>query len=386
MAGAAHSLIDARGAAPAGWAGSEQRCQVAALRRDDGDLPVTEWDALGAAASMPNPFFERWSLLPALVACDPDSRVEIVCVRSQGRLIGLVPMTLSGDYYGYRVPHRSIWLHANAFCGAPLVAQGFEDAFWDALLGWADNASGYPLFLHLAALPSDGALYDSLKRCAGQRPAAVVMRESRALLTSALTPDAYYEEALSAKKRKELRRQFRRLGEEGTVSFDRRTDGVELDEWIDAFLELEMAGWKGAENSALGSAVATKEMFRQTMRGAAAAGRLERLTLSLDDAPIAMLANFVTPPGCYSYKTTYDERYARFSPGVLLQRENLDVLSREDIDWSDSCAAADHPMIDRIWREKRDVLRVSIALGGIVRRQAARALFAAETRSCVSDL
>ena len=38
----------------------------------------------------------------------------------------------------------------------------------------------------------------------------------------------------------------------------------------------------------------------------------------------------LTPPGAFSYKTAFDERYARFSPGVLLQRENLAMLERPE--------------------------------------------------------
>jgi hypothetical protein len=48
------------------------------------------------------------------------------------------------------------------------------------------------------------------------------------------------------------------------------------------------------------------------------------------------------------------------------------LLGRAGIDWVDSCAAADHPMIDHIWRERRPMGRLSIAIGGKLRR----ALFA----------
>ena len=92
-----------------------------------------------------------------------------------------------------------------------------------------------------------------------------------------------------------------------------------------------------------------------------------------------MLANFITPPGAFSFKTTFDERFARFSPGVLLQRENLDLLARGDIDWCDSCAAADHPMIERIWREKRAMVRVNVAIGGRLRRTLFRQMLRSET-------
>ena len=92
-----------------------------------------------------------------------------------------------------------------------------------------------------------------------------------------------------------------------------------------------------------------------------------------------MLVNFLTPPHAFSFKTAYDERFARYSPGVLLQRENLSIASREGIAWADSCAAPDHPMIDRIWREKREIARISIAIGGRARRAAAALLFRGET-------
>jgi hypothetical protein len=81
-----------------------------------------------------------------------------------------------------------------------------------------------------------------------------------------------------------------------------------------------------------------------------------------------MLATLIAPPGAYSYKTAFDERYARFSPGVLLQLENLALLERPGIRWADSCAAPDHPMIDSLWRERRAIGRYSIAIGGHARR------------------
>jgi hypothetical protein len=91
-----------------------------------------------------------------------------------------------------------------------------------------------------------------------------------------------------------------------------------------------------------------------------------------------MLANFVTPPGACAFKTAFDERYARFSPGVLLQLENLALLDREDIEWCDSCAAPDHPMIDGLWTERRAIGRFSVAIGGRARRAAFDRIVTAE--------
>ena len=75
-----------------------------------------------------------------------------------------------------------------------------------------------------------------------------------------------------------------------------------------------------------------------------------------------MLINFLSPPGGFSFKTAFDEDYARFSPGVLLQQANLDLLGDPAIAWVDSSAAPGHPMIDRVWRERRTLVWVNAAL------------------------
>lgn len=335
----------------------------------DMDQPeaIARWDALARQASEPNPFLESWYLLPALRALKP-ARVQLWCLEQSDALIGLLPVAATRSYYGRPIPHLAGWTHPNSFLGAPLVARGAEEAFWRAVLTHADTHAGLGLFLHLADLPLTGVLADALRSLLGQRPHGLVWREERAMLASPLSPEAYLEASMSGKKRKELRRQHARLSETGALAVERHRDATDLPAWIEHFLTLEAAGWKGKAGSALACRTDTAALFREAMCGAAQTGRLERLALTLDGQPIAMLANLLTPPMAFSYKTAFDEDLARFSPGVLLQRENLALLDDATIAACDSCAAADHPMIDHIWRERRAVGRVSIGIGGGLRR------------------
>ncbi len=341
-----------------------------------------EWDALAARASEPNPFFERWFLLPSLKHLGPGSQVNIKTLRIDGELLGLLPVSRVWNYYGYPLPHASVWLHANAFCGAPLVARGFERAFWGALLDHFDRHSRKAAFLHLPHLPAEGPVHAALDHvlCDTRRPAFTVETLERAMLAGDCEAETYLNASMSAKKRKELRRQRKRLEDEGSLSFERENglDGIE--QWIADFLRIEAAGWKGEAGSALANAPATQRFFTETLVEAARAGRLERLSLKLNGKAIAMLATFLAPPGAYSFKTTFNEAYARFSPGLLLQLENLDLLTRPGIEWADSCAVEGHSMIERIWREKRRLVSRNIAIGGPLRRAAFRTLMAYETR------
>lgn len=328
------------------------------------------WDALSARASTPNPFFEAWYLLPGLGRFDPYGRVQIAALLQDDAPVGLVPLQRARCYGRHPLPHLAVWLHANAFLGAPLVAEGAEEAFWEALLDWADRHAGTAAFLHVAALPLDASLTEALQAVGARQRRQVVLvhREERAMLSSPLGPAAYLEHALPGKKRKELRRQQARLAEQGELRVVRRGDETGIGLWIETFLALEALGWKGAAGSALACAGETAGLFRESMAAAAARGCLERLSLELDGRPIAMLATLISPPGAFSYKTAFDERYARFSPGVLLQLENLALLERPGVRWADSCAAPDHPMIDSLWRERRGIGRFSIAIGGAARR------------------
>ena len=376
-------------ATPAGGSRSVPQAQprvmaVRAVSWSAMDAPEARlaWDALAACAAEPNPFHESWYLLAALRALDPAGSVRLLRFEAQGELAGLLPLNTPGKYYRWPIPHLAGWVHGNCFLGAPLVARGLEPEFWRALLEWADANAARGLFLHLAQMPLTGPLYQALQTVLLEqgRLSATVHREDRAMLTSDLSPERYFEASLSGKKRKELRRQQARLSELGAVGFVRTSDDAGLARWIEDFLALEHSGWKGTNGSALGSHQTTTRMFKEALSGAATQGRLERLTLTLDGEPIAMLANFITPPGAFSYKTAFDERYARYSPGVLVQRENLALLGADGIDWCDSCAAADHPMIDHIWRERRPIGRLSIAIGGKLRRGLFARLVRAELR------
>ncbi|MCX7676080.1 MAG: GNAT family N-acetyltransferase [Alteraurantiacibacter sp.] len=348
-------------------------CQLRARNWHECSTPafVARWDELARHASGPNPFYESWYLLPSLHALDRHGQVKLLCLEHSGRLLGLMPMHRARSYYGYPLPHWQNWVHNNCFCGLPLVAAGEERAFWQALLEWCDSHAGSALFLHLAQMPAHGALNDGLHAAlAGKdRPAATVLSEERAMLSTNLAPHAYLEASLSGKKRKELRRQQRRLAEAGYLRVERLRSEEGLSDWIARFLALEASGWKGTAGSSLAANPATAALFRESLEGAAARGRLERLSLLLDEEPVAMLATFLTPPGAYSYKTAFDERFARYSPGVLLQCAALDVIADPSIDWVDSCARPDHSMIDHLWRERRAMASHSIAIGGRLRRQ-----------------
>lgn len=323
------------------------------------------WVDLARHASEPNPFAESWFLRPAIRHFADNAFGKMIGVFERTELIGLLPITTVHHYGRLPINHVENWLHYHCFYGAPLIRRGREARFWDAALNTLDMAQWAPNFLHLVGLDPNCAAFQSLHDA---RRTDVVHRSERAMLQTDLNAESYLLLNLRAKKRKEFRRLRSRLEALGVVEFSVLPRKASIAEWTKDFLALEGSGWKGREGSALRSSPATAAFFAEIVSGAHAAGKLEMLKLTVDGKPIAMLVNFLTPPGSFAFKIAFDEEYARFSPGVLIKIENLKILDRPEISWSDSCAAEDHPMINSLWAERRAIVRVTVPLTGARRR------------------
>ena len=345
-----------------------------------GPVLDAHWDRLAASCAVPNPFYERWYLTPSFRHFDPGGEVRLATLVVGGNLVALMPLARKSRYYGLPLPHLTNWQHPNIFCGEPLVVAEHADAFAQELLGWCDSNPQQALFLSLSGLPRDGLAFDAISTAAGRngRSARMVQAIERAALHRGPTPQEHLRQALERKRRKELQRKRRRLEEAGTLVFSRQSDATDLTPWIDEFLTLEASSWKGEQGSALASAPATEALFRESLEGAARAGKLERLAFHLDGRPVAMLSSFLSGSQGFGFKTAYAADLAKLSPGMLLQVENLAILEHDDIVMSDSCAAPDHPMIGQIWPHRRKIALLSVAIGGALRRAVGAGLIALE--------
>ncbi|WP_041390543.1 GNAT family N-acetyltransferase [Sphingobium chlorophenolicum] len=331
------------------------------------------WAALADQAAEANAFYTPEMLCAALDHLASGTTVRMLEAQRDGELIGLMPVVVAARHG--RLPLRCVanWMHDHCFFGAPLIRRGEEVAAWRSLLGQLDEAPWAPGFLHLRGLDAAGANAAALEAlCVEQRRGRQeVHRYDRAMLRSELDADAYWESHVRAKKRKELRRLQKRLAELGRVESRLLADGADLALWCGEFLALEASGWKGGEGSALACKADDAAFFRAACTAAFESGRLHFLRMDLDGRAIAMLVNFRHGEGAFSFKIAFDEALGRFSPGVLIEIANLHaVLGSSDIGWMDSCAAADHPMIDSLWAERRTITQYRIALRGAKRSMA----------------
>lgn len=359
-----------------GSAPAEARCRVVVLDRPgDLDAYAVAWAALAEAAVEPNVFFEPWFLRPVLrtFASGADLALVLVLGEPEGppartprnELWGLFPLQRRGPCSDLPLTHFRLFQHDYSYVPVPLVHRDHAPEVITAFVDWMLRQRRCPPLLAIDDFPVGGPFHQLLIDELGVRQSHVFVRDrwSRALLRPNCAADQYEARALAGKHRKEMRRQQRRLGELGQLEFTVLGPDDDADAWLAEFVALEASGWKGREGTALGSRIPDTLFFREMARACHAAGRLTATALRLDGRALVMQVLLRSGSGAFAFKIGYDEAYARYSPGVLLELDLIErVANHRFADWIDSAAARNHSMINRLWTERRSIERWLIGL------------------------
>jgi CelD/BcsL family acetyltransferase involved in cellulose biosynthesis len=324
-----------------------------------------EIDALARTAIEPNVFYEGWMLQPALELLQPERPCFAVVRDGAGDLTGLFPFQIYPRLHGLPIRNLRSLHHDYCFLRTPLISARYAQETLLALFDWVQSGQAPAATLELVAVSADGIFSQLLATAIARRPRWTIHTElqERALFLPQKNPDT----GVSGKHRKELRRLERRLAEHGDISYRALSDSEPFEPWVDRFLDLEASGWKGRGGTALGSDERSRQYFQRVASEARKRGRIQMLALDLAGAPIAMKCNFLAGAGSFAFKIAHDERYAKYSPGVLLELYNMEQLASAcpGVTWMDSCAKPQHFMINRLWTERRVLANHVLASGRI---------------------
>ena len=319
--------------------------------------PLAEpWRALAGRALEPNVFYEPAFALAAAPVFGRDVAAGLVWSRTApARLLGFFPWRIERRRYGSGPPVLVGWTHPFAPLGIPLVDR---DAGTAVIAAWLDHLAeraDLPPLLLLPYLPTTGALAQALAAALAARGGKTVELggHQRALLAPRDGREDYLERAIGTKKRKELRRQRKRLADAGPLASRLVHAGGAVAAALADFLALEASGWKGRAGTAARTDDAVRSFMEQAVTELAREHKAEVARLTLAERPIAALVTLRSGDTAWCWKIAYDEAFARASPGVqLILEATRALLADRSIVRVDSCATAGHPMIDHIWRER----------------------------------
>ncbi len=316
-----------------------------------------QWRELAGRALTPNVFYEPAFALAAAPVFGRDADAMLVWSGTSPRkLLGLFPARIERRRYGIRPPVLVGWTHPYAPLGVPLVEREAAEPVIATWLAHVASDSRLPGLLLLPYLPQDGpfATIVAAMLLRARMPGADFNRHRRALLAARGGERSHYlERSLSAHKLKELRRIGRRLADRGALMFTAATEPAAVSAAFDDFLALEASGWKGRAQTAAAGHAEIGNFMRTALCALAAEGKAAINRMLVDGRAIAVAITLRSGDCAWFWKIAYDEQFARYSPGVMLSvalTENL--LDDPNFVRADSCAAANHPMIDHIWRER----------------------------------
>jgi CelD/BcsL family acetyltransferase involved in cellulose biosynthesis len=313
---------------------------------------IAAWDELAGRAVEPNPFFEPAFALAAARAF-PNAPAHLLAVEGGEGWIGAMPVQFKPRFGGTLRMLRT-WDHPYSFLGTPLVDADGVGEFAAAIVECVAER-GYSRFAALEGC-GEGIVLHALREQAKADPRTTIVYESphlRAALERRPTDD--YLAGMKPRHRRETNRQRRRLGEElgGELEAVDRSDDPAA---VEDFLRLEASGWKGRNGTAMADREADATLLREICTGFGAHGRLQLLSLGTGERPAAMKVNIGAGDTLFCFKIAYDEELSRFSPGILLELDNVDAFHRHRGErLMDSCAQPHNEMINRLWPDRRSI-------------------------------
>lgn len=336
---------------------------------------VSDWEKLAETAVEPNIFYEPWFLMPAAEAFAGDHRLEFIFIFADDPafmggpkiLCGFFPLERRNRYHGLPVSVLSLWKHVHCYLCTPLIKRGYGSECLETFFDWLGTDAGSSSLMEFSLIRADGPFRQLLVERFHERATLTYTAEShtRAFFCPATNAEQYLENALPLKQRKVLKRREAQLHMNGPLEYVSLEREGDVQSWIAGFLELEAAGWKGKEGSALACDERNRTFFTAIATAAFQRHRLVMLALYHKQRPIAYRCSLLAEPGSFSFKIAYDERCARYSPGVLLHVENIRYLhSRPEIRWMDSCTSPDNSMLNHLWPDRRAMMTLVVGTGG----------------------
>nr|WP_292234983.1 GNAT family N-acetyltransferase [Mesorhizobium sp.] len=321
---------------------------------------VDELDYLCTRTIEPNVFFNPRFLAPAMPRLE-DREVRLAVIRDgdefRSRLRLLVPFSVERPGIPLGVPVMRTWSSPFGPLGTPLVdrddpVEVIEDFF--AMLSRPHLK--LPKVFVLPDIRLDGPVASLLTSFADSRGLTLVTtgRIERPVLESDADGEDYLKASLRSHHYREFRRLKRRLADLGKLEHEVARGPEEIRHAIESFLTLEAAGWKGRERTAMAIDRYRAAFAREAVHGLAEQDMCRIHSLTLDGRTVACLIVFVEAGVAYTWKTAYDETLSAYSPGTLLMIEvTKQHLDDPNIVMSDSCAVPDHPVMSRLWSERK---------------------------------
>ncbi|HEX7013692.1 MAG TPA: GNAT family N-acetyltransferase [Steroidobacteraceae bacterium] len=257
-----------------------------------------------------------WCLNAARFVHGPDDQLHAIALWRDRQLVGFAPLILS----------RSSGSLRYEIAGSRVLCEPAEIPTRDieAAASMAEAIMRLDRPVWLGRLAADSAFLSAFKARAHRSGILLSPGSSGSLYVALSECSASNYEPLSSRTRDIVRRAERALAKLGEVDvrFARPAPSEVAGMLTEAF-EVELQSWKGRAGSAVLQRADLREFFFHYGQDCAAAGDLVIATLRLDGQVIAAHVANTARRSYRLLKIAYDERQAKYRPGLQLLRASL---------------------------------------------------------------
>jgi CelD/BcsL family acetyltransferase involved in cellulose biosynthesis len=318
------------------------------------------WRALAERAIEPNPLYEPDCLIPAAQHQTFGAEIGLAVAEEDGRWYACVPTRNVKRWHKLPYPMVTSQVRRMIYQGTPLVDRDRSVEAVRALLSALVAAPGSRVFALQEITEGDVAAVVLQAATELRLPCYDFESFERGFLVR--QPDHTRGATLKSETRRNLQKKRRRLTRElGTEPefVDRSADPAAIDDYI----ALEAAGYKLGIGVAMTTVPGETDFFRDMCARFAAAGRLHVLALQAGAAPLAMDIWIRGREGEFMIKTSYDQRYSAFSPGLMLHIDAMMFFhEHSDADWLETCTYNGNELFLRIYPDRRRITTLFIVL------------------------
>lgn len=304
-------------------------------RKESSLIPEKQWNELARSSLYTNPFYERWNLLPALKYLDKSDDVYLVAISRKGDLIGLFPIIINNSFFGLKT--LSLWQHDHCYLTDPLTSIDIDLLTILHCLGsffhtqWSQIDSHSPSLLSGYSKQSIHSINSN--RAAVLHPINILNKLSN----------------LPRKIQRDIKRTSKNLEKQYAISF---SNSHNLADSFERYIKLEHKGWKGQDKGSIISSQNTLDYYYHMIKTNPCHQSIRIQELIADNTSIAICIRFISGNKFYEVKTSFDESYKQYSPGRLLEINNLEELSNINFSLVDSCTGENNKLINKLWPDR----------------------------------
>jgi hypothetical protein len=299
------------------------------------------WNSLAEDSVLPNPFYERWCLGPAIKNLGTGLELYVACGYKDGNLQALCPVVVNKSYSFIR--QVEVWRHLHCSLSSPLIRNiEMLPEFLTCLL----NAFNCPV-LRISNHPKAKMVSDNQKYF-------IIDQYQRAAQNLNITWKDYLDQNLGKKQRK-YKNILHRIETKLRTEYQNISTG-DLTLWLHRFSAVESTGWKYRVGTSLSQNTEELKYYSDCIEMGQRENKIEFQSIATETQDIAISFRFITHNQCFEIKTSYHDDFRRYSPGIALELYNLKDMFAGPYDYADSCAEGDNVIVHRLWQQRRELL------------------------------